>query len=263
MPPFAKQEAGDAARLGRELEAPRFLGPDAAHLGHHRDEGRAAQPLLRRPQEVGPRASMRHDEAGGVDPEGGKARAVELGTGRAPQNGPRPAREPRDPDEQGGRETGGGAASSLSHDLVHAAERQPPSREDAIDRGHTQRRRLGAGTPPAAALQGRDTGAQLLQNGLPGPQGHDGLAIDFRQFFWRSKKRVCSCFVLSLPRPGSQGRAIRLAKLLAAIRTVFPGGFPPAGREDAPRDTREPAVRPGPVLWGVARIPRNGALEPR
>ncbi len=110
-----KQQSGDAAGLGGQLQAAQRRGRSPLHLAQHRRRGTASQTFLHGPQDVRAVAAANDDQAGRVQVQGGQPGAVKAAPLPAPQHGPPVASVSAQPRQQGGAETqGGGALTSAA-----------------------------------------------------------------------------------------------------------------------------------------------------
>jgi hypothetical protein len=150
-----EDEAGDAARLRRQLQAAGGGEVEAVEFAQHGGQRAAAQPLLQRPQAVGRTRCRYDDEPRRIETEGGQPRRIEVGLRLAPQHGPGCGEAA----EQHGAEAEGGAVARRSRHLMQATEGQA-----AAERRIEGRQAKGERRPcPAAPLEGLQPGAQLLQ----------------------------------------------------------------------------------------------------
>lgn len=132
--PAPQNESGNAGTFGRELQAAAPEEVEPPDLARYGGDPGSAQPLLHRPQEAIVAPRLDEKEAGGIEPEGIKARAIKIGRGEAPQNAAAFGR--KTPQSESGK--GGGKRAVLllgarAEDLVQSPSREPASRQGAID----------------------------------------------------------------------------------------------------------------------------------
>ncbi len=151
-----EDQAGDSARLGRQLQAPAGGHVEIVQFDDRRRQGLAAQPLFHRPQPVGRPPRGDDDEPRRVEAEGGEAGGIEIERRLAPQHRPLGPQA----SGQGRAEAEGGAVIDRSRHLVQAAARQAAAHMRVERRkAEGERRHRSAG----AALQRLQPRAQLLE----------------------------------------------------------------------------------------------------
>ncbi len=150
-----EDEAGDAARLRRQLQAAGGGEVEAVEFAQHGGQRAAAQPLLQRPQAVGRTRGRNDDEPRRIEAAGGQPRRIEVELRLAPQHRPCCGEAA----EQGGTEAGRRGIARRPRHLMQAAERQAAAERRVEGRQPKDERR----PCPAASLEGLQPGAQLLQ----------------------------------------------------------------------------------------------------
>ena len=150
-----EDEAGDAARLGGQLQAAGGGGVEVIDLAQHGRQRRGPQALLHGPQAIGRPPRGDDDESRRIEAEGDQPGRIEIELGLAPQNGAAGGETA----EQRGAKTEGGAIARGSHDLMQATAGQAAA-EGRVDGGQAESQRRPCLAPP---LEGLQTSTQFLQ----------------------------------------------------------------------------------------------------
>ena len=161
LPTFGMEdETGDAARLGRQLQATGGGEIEVVEFAEDAGQAPAAQPFLQRPQAIGRPRRGDDNEPRRIETTGGQSRPIKVELRLAPQN--RPGRG--EAAKQGGTEAKRGGIARRPCHLMQTAARQAAAEGRIEDR---QPASEWLPRPPAALLESLQLGTQLLQPNSP------------------------------------------------------------------------------------------------